>query len=169
MVEVATLAIADRSVAGSVGRRVAADVAAGLGRRVRWPGCRGRGGRPTGSGRRPSCRSRSTDSPAVTATGTMLLRRLDQRDVEQGRQPAARLDLGRRSSRGRWGGGWAGSRPNFSQVHPPDRLLLRRTGQVEEERAVEPLATARTPAAACETSLAVQTTNESLVLVVEPA
>ena len=80
---------------GSVGRRVARGRCGRAWCGVRAPGVEagpvGRQAPPGGPGR-----SRSTDSPAVTATGTMFRGRLDQRDVEQGRQPAARPDLGGR-------------------------------------------------------------------------
>ena len=68
-----------------------------------------------------------------------VLRRLDQRDVEQRRQPAARLDLGAASSRGPGGRGWPGSRPYLSRYIRQIACFSAGPGQVEEERGVEPL------------------------------
>src|SRR5262249_21740072 len=61
---------------------------------------------------------------------------LDQRDVEQGGQPAARLDLGPGP------GGVVGPvlrvrDGELPSVHGPDGVLLGGAGQVEEEDAVE--------------------------------
>ena len=69
---------------------------------------------------------------------------VDQRDVEQGRQPAARLDLGTRPV------AVLGRRPVRVEavilpVHPPDRPLLPGPRQVQEERGVESAPIARTP------------------------
>ena len=63
---------------------------------------------------------------------------LDQRDVQQCRQPAARTDLGARPRRVVRPGATFGNSKLFD-VHPPDQFLLRLVGQVEEEDPVETL------------------------------
>ena len=131
-------AIGAMPAVGSVGRRVAADVAAGLARRRPRRGCRGRAGRPTGSGPPAQARSRSTDSPAVTATGTMFCAASTSGTSSSAASRQHALISAPVQSRSA-GRRWPGSRPNLLEVHPPDRLLLGRPGQVEEEHRVEPL------------------------------
>ena len=146
---------------GSVGGRVAPDVTARLDRGLGATGIEtGPIGRETATGRplaepldRLARRHRDRHD---------VLRRLDEWDIEQHRQTATRLDLGRRPV----AVVPAAVRPGRGRI---SRRYIRQIarfscgpGQVEEERGIKPL-DLENSGGSLEISLIVQTTNESLV------
>ena len=131
----------------SVRGRVAADVAARLDRRFRWPGCRGRAGRPTGSARRPTgAAARPTRPPSPPRARRCRPPR--PAGCRAAPPAGSRSGSRRRSSRGPAGRRWAGSRPNRSRYIRQIGSFSAAPGQVEEVDRVEPLGPARTPAGA---------------------
>ena len=82
------------------------------------------------------CRRFSTASPAVIGHRDDVRGRLGQRDVQQGRQPAARPDLGP-GPLPVLGTTLGGVQAELPDVHGPDLLALPLPWQVQEEHAVE--------------------------------